>query len=268
MKKWNRITGIILILLLVLSLGVPVLAENDRKVVDMYDLLSDAEETELQEQLNKISEKYQCDVVVASSDTSGSNGIETYTDDFYYQNHYGYGEELDGIILMICMEDREFYMATRGKAIRVFTDYGMNQIDERITPYLSDGEYGEAFAYFGTLAEQFLAEYEKTGNAYDVYHTYEDPIGLGMRLGISAAAGAVVALIVWLVLFGQLKTVAPEKKAHEYVRNGSFHITKERDVFLYRNVMKRKIERDSGGGGSSTHRTSDGGRAGGHKGSF
>ena len=42
-----------------------------------------------------------------------------------------------------------------------------------------------------------------------------------------------------------------------------------RDLFLYRTVTSRKIERESrGGGGSSTHRTSDGGRAGGRGGSF
>lgn len=270
MKKRNGLKGFFLALLLVLTFGLTVSAQNDQKVVDGADILFSQEAEELQEKLERIAEKYQVDVVVATTDSCGGLSPQNYTDDFYERMDYGYGDQYDGIILMVCMEERQFHLATQGKAIRIFTDYGLERIDELITPYLSDGEYGEAFSYFGTLAEQFIEEYENTGRAYDVNHAFREKLSLGIRFLISAAIGIVTALIVIVILFRQLKSVAPKHQAHEYVRKGSFRLARQRDIFLYRTVSKRRIEKPSGkgGGGSSTHHTSSGRSAGGRTGSF
>lgn len=250
--------------------GMNAAAQNDRKVVDMAGLLSVKEQNRLEEMLKEIAAEHQLDVIAATSDTCGNQTLQTYTDDFYYENDYGYGSSRDGIILMICMEERQFHLATRGKAVSVFTDYGLKYIDEQITPELSKGNYYDAFYHFGMLAEEFIEEYENNGKAYDVDHTYSEKMGFGLRLLISSGIGLLVALLVIFVLLHQLKSVAPEQRAHEYVRNGSFRVTRCRDIFLYRTVVRRKLEKEThmGDGGSSTHRTSDGGKAGGRTGSF
>lgn len=267
MKKTNWIKGLFLTLLLVLSFGMTSLADNDRKVVDMADLLDDSEEEKLQEQLLEIAEAHRCDVVVATTDSCEGKSPQDFTDDFYYENGYGYGDEIDGIILMVSMEERKFHFATRGRAIRIFTDYGLQRMDDLISEDLSDGAYYSAFERFGDLAEQFMVEYEEEGRPFDVGHEYEEKMSMGVRLLIALGVGLVISLIVFLVLLGQLKTVAPEKRAHEYIRKGSFRVTRARDIFLYNTVNRRKKEKNSGGG-SSTHSTSDGGSAGGHTGSF
>lgn len=270
MKKRNGLRGFFLVLLLVLTFGLTVYAENDRKVVDMADILLSSEEEELQEKLERIAQTYQVDVVVASTDSCGSQSPQDYTDDFYEQMDYGYGDQYDGIILMVCMDERKFHLATQGKAIRIFTDYGLERIDELITPYLSDGEYSRAFSYFCVLAEQFIEEYEHTGEAFDVNNRFQEKLDFGTWLLISCGIGLLTALIVLIILLRQLKSVAPKHRAHEYVRNGSFRVTRQRDIFLYRTIHKRRIEKSSGkgGGGSRTHRTSGGRRAGGRTGSF
>lgn len=270
MKKTYGIKSFFLTLLLVLSFGMTALAQNDQKVVDMADLLTDSEEEKLQEQLTKTAEKYQCDVVAVTTDSCEGKSPQDYTDNFYYENDYGYGDAIDGIILMVSMEERKFHLATRGKAIEIFTDYGLQRIDDLITPDLSDEEYYQAFKRYGKLADEFMQEYEETGRAFDVGKKYEQPMSLGMRLLISVCVGFVAALIVLLVLLGQMKSVSPKTRAREYVRDGSFRVTRERDIYLYKTVHSRKKEMSSGGGGggSSTHKTSDGGRAGGHTGSF
>ncbi len=270
MKKYNGLRILLLTFLLVCTFGMTAAAENDRKVVDMADLLTDEEEDKLQEQLAEISEKYQCDVVAATTDSCGGQSPQDFTDDFYYENGYGYGNDIDGIILMVSMEERKFHLATRGKAIQIFTDYGLEQIDDRITGYLSDAEYYDAFKKYGELAETFIKEYEKTGEGFDVNKLFKEKMSIGLRLLISVAAGLVAAVAVFFALRAQLKSVGVEKRAQEYVRDGSFHVTRSRDVFLYRTVHKeRKPDPPKGGGGgSSTHRTSGGGSAGGRTGSF
>ena len=129
-------------------------------------------------------------------------------------------------------------------------------------------EYYDAFMQFSDLADTFVAEYQN-GTAFDVDHTYHVPMSFGLRLLISVAVGLIAVLIVFLVLRGQLKSVGYEREAVDYVRHGSFHLKREKDLFLYKNVTRTKIERsESSGGGSSTHSTSSGGTAGGGGGKF
>ena len=94
----------------------------------------------------------------------------------------------------------------------------------------------------------------------------EEPMSVGLRALIAAGVGLVIALIVFAVLMSQLKSVRVKREAQDYVREGSFHLTRSNDLFLYRTVDRRKIERDNDDHGS--HSTSDGGSAGGGGGKF
>ena len=256
-----------MIFLLLFVLCIPVKA-NEQKVNDMAGLLTADEEEKLQDGMAEVAEKHQCDVVLVTTDSCRGKSPQDYTDDYYYQSGYGYGDDLDGIILMVSMGERKFHFATRGKAISIFTDYGLERMDELISGDLTAGNYYDAFAKYISLANEFMKEAEKN-RPYDVDHKYSEPMAMWLRLCIAFGVGIVAAGIVLLVLFLQLKSVAPNDKAQEYVRSGSFHITRAKDLFLYRTVSRRKIERDNDGpGGSSTHSTSDGGSAGGHTGSF
>ncbi len=260
----------VFVVLLSFVTALPALAEGRQKVVDMADLLDEEQEEKLQEQLSGIADKYQCDVAVVTTNSCGGKSPRNYTDDYYEQNGYGYGKNYDGIMLMVSMGERKFHLATQGKAISVFTEYGLQKIDDLISGKLSDGKYYAAFKKFGELTEEFILEAQK-GTPFDEKHEYRERMGIGLRLGIAFAAGAVIAAIVLLVLFGQLKSVGTEKNAREYVREGSFHLTRQRDIFLYRTVSRIKKEKPKSGGGvggSITHTTSGGRSAGGHTGSF
>lgn len=274
------------------------LAANDQKVADTADLLSVSEAEALQEYLGSISEKYQCDVVAATTDSFDGKGRQDYTDDFYCENGYGYGTDTDGILLMINMEDREYQYSTWGSAISVFTDYGLEKIDEQVTPYLKKGDVYQAFRTYGELAEEFLQEAE-SAVPYDRNHPYgaeeaaadhyrdqeeggryqdhgsrdHEKRSMAAQAGTALAAGAAVTFVVLFVLVRQLRTVRAKNRAQDYIREGSFRITRMNDLFLYRTVTRRKIERPEnngpgGSGGSTIHTTSSGRSAGGRGGSF
>ena len=65
-----------------------------------------------------------------------------------------------------------------------------------------------------------------------------------MYLGVALVIGLVTALIVTGVMKGQLKSVAPQRDATDYVRQGSMKLTNQRDLFLYRDV--HRTERPKG----------------------
>lgn len=259
-KLAMQLYGLILTALLLLA-GMPcTVYANGQKVADQADLLTEEEENQLQERLAEISNRYQCDVVAATTNSFDGKDRQTYTDDYYYESGYGYGKNLDGIILMVNLNAREFHYATRGSAIRIFTDRRLEQIDDVVTPYLSSGEYAKAFLKYADMAEKYLklaAEGES-----------EDGLSEGTQLLIAVIIGAVVTGIVLLILFGQMRTVRPKGYAKEYVRARSFRVTGARDLYLYRTVSKHRIEKNDGGGGSTTHASAGGGRSGGRGGSF
>ncbi len=255
-----------------LCLGIPAAAENSDRVVDQAGLLSDREEEKLEEQFAAIAGEYQCDVAVVTVDSCGGKSPMNFTDDYYEANGYGCGDTRDGLMLMISMEERDWWITTMGDAIRIFTDYGLEQMEYQFIDELSDGDYYEAFRSFGRTAEDFMEE-ARQDRPYDVGHTYEKPLALGVRIGISAAVGLALAALTFGGLFAQLKSAKVKREARDYVRKNSFQVTRANDLFLYRTVRRRKIEKappsgGGGGGGSSIHTTSSGGSAGGRGGKF
>lgn len=252
--------------LLLLGVSFSASAENQQKISDAAGILSADEENALQEQMLQTAERYECDVAAAAVESCGSRTPGQFAEDYYLSNGYGYGAESDGIFLLVSMGDRQFYYATFGKATEIFTDYGLERIDEIVTPYLSDGEYYEAFSVFGKLAAEFAEEWEN-GRAFDTDHKYKEEMSIVMRLLISLAAGLAAAGLILAGLFAQLKSVRARGGAYEYIREGSFRVTRQRDVFLYRTVTRIKREKPQSGG-STTHHSSSGGRVGGRGGSF
>ena len=88
-------------------------------------------------------------------------------------------------------------------------------------------------------------------------------------LGVALVIGLVTALIVTGVMKGQLKSVAPQRDATDYVRQGSMNVTRSNDFYLYSTVSKSaKPKNEDNSGGSSTHTSSSGDTFGGSSGKF
>ena len=163
-----------------LSLIVPLSAGAEGKlndadlprVVDEADLLSDSEEKELAGKIEDLTDKYDFDIVIVTADTINGETPMAYADDYYDYNGYGAGADNDGILLLLSMEDRDWWISTTGYGIDAFTDYGIDVIGDEIVPDLSNGDYYSAFTEFIDLTDDFLAEAEK-GTPYDIDHKYK-----------------------------------------------------------------------------------------------
>ena len=91
----KKIFGVILSFLLVLSMSVPVMAEDEnyQRYLDDAGLLSSSQAQKLEKKLDKISKEHHCDVVIAVANTTNGQDIESFTEDFYDSMGYGQGEK-------------------------------------------------------------------------------------------------------------------------------------------------------------------------------
>lgn len=157
------------ILLLAALLLVPMLAFADADsserqkplLVDEEGLLTEAEQIALEEELERISTEQKCDIVIVIPKTLGSKTATEYADDFYDDNGYGCGETKDGILLLVCMEERDWATSTAGRAQDWFDDDTLTRIEDGFLPKLSDGDYLGAFVNFSTRCERVLQEADR-----------------------------------------------------------------------------------------------------------
>lgn len=244
------------------------------KVVDNAGLLTDAEEEALRDRIAEVIRRYECDIVILTvgSIVDGTS-VRSFADDYFDYNGYGIGNDADGILLLISMEERDWYISTSGSAIRAFTDYGIEYIGEQITDGLGSGDYKEAFDKFVSLCDAFL-EQAATGDPYDVENAFKEPKTLSdyiFYLFISVAIGAVIAFIITSSMKSKLKTILPQRSAHAYIKEDGVRLTNSKDLYLYSTVSRTAKPKDTNGGGrggSSTHTSSSGRSHGGGGGKF
>lgn len=256
---------LIFFLLFVFAFAFPLAAAQEpQRVIDNAGLLSSSEEKALVEKILVLEEKYNLNLVILTENKIRGT-VVSYSDDYYDNN--GYSE--DGVLLLINMQGRDWYISTAGKCIGWLTDYGIERIGDGFTYYLSDGEYYDGFDEYLNLLDDFFRQAEK-GKPYDVDHQYRQ---LGDYLLIFCGAsvlGLIIAFIVLSVLKRRMKTAVLQPAAGQYVKDGQFQISSQEDRFLYSNVSRTAISSNSGGssGGSSSHTSSGGSSHGGGGGKF
>lgn len=193
-----------------------------------------------------------------------------YAADFFEQNGFGYGNDIDGAILLLAMEDRDFGFASFGYGLDVFTPYGQDYLDSLFLPYLKEDQYYEAFMSYADAVDDFIAK-ANSGTPYDKGNIPKNPEEVRKYRFIGGAIALALALIIAFsvtgVWRGQLISVRKENLANVYFREGSMALTDQRDIFLHRHVQKVKRETSSSGGGGSFS-SSSGRSATGHSGKF
>ena len=214
-------------------------------VFDEADLLSDSEEAALSDKLLDASHTYNAQIVIVTLASMDGGNIDDFVDYLYDTMGFGYGADHDGVLLLVCMDPREYRILSNGYA---GVAIGPDQIDtlcDIVEFYLSDGNYATAFTFFTNECEEFL-EYYQAGS----------PFNAGKSFMISLVIGIIAGVIVAFVMKGQLKSVRKQDSARVYVKKGSMRLTYSRDIFLYRNVERTKkqerVESTSSGSGGST----------------
>lgn len=242
-------------LVLLLSLAVTVFAVSDETgyaeetlVYDEADLLSSAEEIELNRKLQSVSRAHNAQVIIATIASSEGGDVDFLVEYLYDSMGFGYGAGKDGVLLLVCMDPREYRILSNGFASSAISGSEIDAIGESIVSDLSDGDYADAFAEFAGQCDYYLNGY-LNGIPFDV----------GENLLIALVIGIAAGVIVAFVLKGQLKSVRRQNQANVYVKPGSMQITAHHDLFLYRNVTRTKKATSSSSGSRSGSSRSVGG---------
>ena len=265
-------------LVLLLALAAPAFAAENGfadlyyRVNDSAEVLTEDEDGELEASLEELSVRQSFDVIIATIDSLESEGctsMEEYADDLYDYCQFGYGENRDGVLLLVSIGDRKWHISTCGYGITAFTDAGIQYLGEQMTPFMADGDYAGAFRTFVQWSDTYI-DAARAGHPYDVNNLPREPLSL-MYLFLALGIGLVLAWVVVHVMKSQLRSVAFQENAASYVREGSMKLTNQRDLFLYRDVHRTERPKESSSddsGGSSTHTSSSGTTHGGGGGSF
>ena len=241
-------------------------------VQDQAGLMSADQQAMLDQKAHELSEAYQMDIVIVTTNSNDGKDVQSYADDFFDENGYGADKDGSGILLLVSMEDRDWYISTTGYGITAFTDEGLDYIADAFLSDLSDGEYLEAFKTYAELCDTFISQ-AKNGDPYDFENMPKEPFSIGINLAISFGVGIVLALIITGVMAGQLKSVRMQQAADKYVKKDSMKVTQSSDLFLYKHTDRRAKPKESSSSGShhsgsSTHRSSSGRSHGGRGGKF
>ena len=269
MKK--KMIAFLSVIVLCISMVFPVAAaETDGfadeyyRVNDLAGLLSEDERTALIDKLDEISIRQKMDVAVAAvEDLDGYGSIQEYADVVYEFCKYGYGENKDGLLLLISMEDHDWYITTCGYGITAFTDAGIEYIGKKIRPDLSDGNYAEAFQKYADLCDAFITQ-ARSGEPYDSGNLPKEALSL-IWFPISVGIGILLAFVIVSRMKAQLRTVQ-DQAANSYVKKNSMNITESQDLFLYHTVTRTAKPKEKKE--SSTHKSSSGTTHGGGGGKF
>ena len=285
----KKITVFMLLVSILFVLALPANADNSA-IVDFADLLNEEQENALSNKAQVMISRYGMDVVILTVDSTNGQYIGDFAVDYYDNNGYGLGENYSGVLFMLAMDTREWYISTCGDGIYAVTDYGVQMLFSEIAHYLSQNDYYAAFdAYLDELDGYYAAftkgepldgyapEYEGPGsyepNYGDEIIYYEKPSrGAGSILLVSLVIGLIVGGISLLIMRSGMKTAKRQRGADRYL-SSNVNITKHYHHYLYSHTSRRAKSDSSGsgrsgGGGSHVHRSSGGRSHGGGGGRF
>ena len=244
------------------------------RLVDDANLFTAEQEATLLARLDEISERQRCDVVIVTVASIGRKSPTAFADDYYDYNGYGHGDNDDGILFLLSMEERDWAISTYSFGLTAFTDAGQAYIFNAIKSDLGSDRYYDAFDKYVTLCDEFLTA-ARNGDPIDTHNLPKTSVD------------KVMSVIGWIFMLGicflvshfimkslkrsSARPLSTKQTAHGYTVEGSLIVTRSEDEFLHKNVsqtVRVSTTSSGGGGGSSSHSSSSGRSHGGSSGKF
>lgn len=240
-------------------------------IVDNAGLLTEDEIASLNEQAAIISDRHECAVSVLTVYSLDGKTAEAYAEDYFDENRLGYNGSYDGILLLLAMEDRDYYVTSAGKAEPALTGSRLYTLEDAFLSNLSSGDYYGAFSNYLSQCDYQLTHMDEPIED-DYYGYYDEPSYETERAPstertvfggvIAAVVGFLGSLIPTGTMKSKLNNVAQKQTARNYVRDGSMQLYVQNDRYLRTDTSRVRIESDGprgyGGGGGSSHVSSGG----------
>ena len=273
MKKIRWITGILSIvcLLYFVVTGTDVLTVYGASdgsvtyVVDQADILSTQEEQAIETRIEEMSQKWEQDFVVVTTNDAEGKDSEEYADDYY--DYHGYQE--NGVLYLVDLDNGNVWISTSGSMIRFLTDSRIDRVIDAGYSELKSKNYGEGFLAMLDQTEDYMEE-----GIPDNQYTYDVETGKVSRHYGLTAWEIIIALLLGLgaggIVFASVNAKYQMKSgtySYPFREKGKIQFTRREDIFVNQTVTRRKIPKNppsnGGGGQSSVHTSSSGASHGG-----
>ena len=135
------------------------LMETEQFVFDKADLLTDAEEEELNEKANDLAGTFHMNFVILTTDDAEGKEAQAYADDFYMDNGFYDDGKDGGAIYLIDMDNRRVQVETAGDMKDLYiTDARVEEIIDAGYENVKDGAYAEAFEGMLNATADFIED--------------------------------------------------------------------------------------------------------------
>ena len=254
--------ALILILSLVVFVLNPIVSAEKKLVFDDAMLFTEDEIVKLEEEANNLSNDYNMDIVIVTTDDADGKTSREYADDYFDYGDFGVGDNNDGILFLIDMDNSEAYISTSGNGIRYLTDVRIEKVlDDVFDNGLTDGKYYNAAEAFLNSAEKFLNEGIPKGQ-YNAPASKENSLTTAEGI-IGAVASGTLGLGFFSNIKRKYKT-KPRARVFEYRNNSIINLGITEDNLINSYVTTRiipvasKPSGSSSSGRSTTHHSSSG----------
>jgi len=273
----KKIISLLLCFLFFLPLPVSAAVFQDvQYVVDQADLLTDQEQIYLDNRAEEISELCGMDVLIAAVEDMDGETAERYAVSLNAGRNWWDSD--NAILFLLALEEREWYIATFGETVNLFDDNSLDQLGYDAADYFSEGYWYEGFSlYLDDVQAHFLAvsRQDQPVNSAGYNSLYQENTvhSTGRKtllrvLPVSVLIGLAAATVTILIMRYSMNTKRKQHSAGDYLTQGSYHLHRHQDIFLYSNVSKVRRQQNTNSGGSSVHRSSGSRSHGGRGGKF
>lgn len=211
-------------------------SEESPLLLDLADLLSEKEQTDIEKKLKDFSKEQKMDLAIVTVDDLDGMSIEKYAATYY--KSMGYGQ--DGALLVRYInkekDEKEVYIYASGKAKEIFTEDFTQDVFDAMQEDVEAGKYASAFNTFIDKAAE--------GPKREINW---------MMLGVFVLVGMTIGLLIIVVIISKNKSIVRKNTASLYTRQGSMMLTGQNDTFVRSHVRKtprpKNDDDDSSGGG-------------------
>jgi uncharacterized protein len=261
MKKTYRFLLTVFLLSTIITASAFGQVASAGRVEDKAGLLSAQQEEALEGRISTLSVSLGLDIAIAVVESLDGKDIQSYADNYFESQNYGFGQNYDGGLLLLSIGDREWHITTSGRAMDFLTLRRIDAIGDAMTPYLSSGDYYQAF----DVCLGRINSYALEPAAYD------EDIGDNAALVYIAViiASLIITLVTMLAMKSKMNTAKAQRSASNFSKPGSFKLIRQSDIYLWSSVSKTpKAPPPDTRSSSGAHTSSSGRSFGGGGGKF
>ena len=247
---------ILFVLTMLATLLVNGVAMAAASLVDNADLLSPRQEREVLQVLEQVEKAHNVRVAVVTMPTIGNSSTAAFADKLV-DDVYNNGANGNMVLLQV-IDQRKWYISTDSKLKSITgSNDAVNYMSNAFVPYLSKGDYPNAYKVYATKANDLLEYYAKNGKPVKK----EKPFPNEPALVFALFGAFIFTKSVRKSLLDSMSNVNAAVAADAYLDERSFELKDSSDTYMYSNVVAVPRPRGNGhhGGGSGGHGGGGGG---------